>query len=63
MRRLTENEIIQLQSCKGVKDGNFKFFDVLREIYFNDEETLEKINHLYEMLDSLDDLEQYPLLH
>lgn len=60
MRKLTENEIVQLQSCKGIKDGNLKFFDVLEDIYKDDDEAIKEIMKHKEILLSLDDLKQYP---
>lgn len=60
MRKLTENEIVQLQSCKGIKDGNLKFFDVLEDIYKDDDEAMKEIMKHKEILLSLDDLKQYP---
>lgn len=54
MKKLTEEQVKMLQDCKGVRGGAEKFYDILEDIYKDDEETLKKIKKCHEIYDSLD---------
>lgn len=58
--KLTEEQIKNLQNCKGVENGRFKFFDILEDIYKDDSETLEEIKKHREMCEGVDSLAEYP---
>lgn len=58
--QLSERQIEELQSFKGVPNGRMKYFDRLSEIYEGDEEILKDINDCKEILESLPWIESYP---
>lgn len=60
MRKLTEAEVKELQDCKGIEGGAFKFFDILDRIYADDEEALKEIKKNREMCEGVDSLKEYP---
>lgn len=58
--QLSERQIEELQSFKGVTNGRMKYFDRLSEIYEGDEEILHDIKECKDILGSLPWVESYP---
>lgn len=59
-QKLTEEQVRELQACKGIKGGSDKFFDIIENIYKDDADTIAAIKKCREMYDSLDWIETWP---
>lgn len=58
--KLTRDQVKELRALKGLKNGDNRFFDMIEEIYKDNEEVMADIHKCREIHDSVDDIETWP---
>lgn len=58
--KLTTDQVKELRALKGLKEGDNRFFDMIEDIYKDNEEIMQDIKKCREIHDSVDDIESWP---
>ena len=58
--KLTTDQVKELRALKGLKEGDNRFFDMIEDIYKDNEEIMQDIKKCREIHDSVDDIETWP---
>ena len=58
--KLTTDQVKELRALKGLKEGDNRFFDMIEDIYKDNEEIMQDIKKCREIHDSVDDIEKWP---
>lgn len=58
--KLTTDQVKELRALKGLKEGDNRFFDMIEDIYKDNEEIMHDIKKCREIHDSVDDIETWP---
>lgn len=58
--KLTTDQVKELRALKGLKEGDNRFFDMIEDIYKDNEEIMKDIKKCREIHDSVDDIETWP---
>lgn len=56
MRKLTQNEVIELRACKEMDDGRMEFFKRARKFYEDDPEAVARVNEMEDIYTSVQEI-------